>query len=205
MRRQQRGNQFFGGGQNRTFTAEDAKSAGDAEGKQKGIMDSRVCFYPFPVCTELGNHESFNRKKLKSMAIIQPANTLIDPTKRENQISGIILDAAIAVHSALGPGLLESAYEASLCYELSTRGLKFQAQVPLAVQYRGVKLDVAYRIDLIVEDLVIVELKAVEKLLPVHEAQLLSYLKLSNKKLGLLIDFHVLRLKDGYKRIVNGL
>jgi GxxExxY protein len=125
--------------------------------------------------------------------------------KRENQISAIILDAAFAVHTALGPGLMESAYQACLGYELSSRGLKVEAQVPLPIQYHGICIDVAYRMDLLVEDLVIVELKAVEKLIPIHDAQLLSYLKLSGKKLGLLINFHVLRLKDGYKRIVNGL
>jgi GxxExxY protein len=125
--------------------------------------------------------------------------------KRENQISGIVLDAAIAVHTALGPGLLESAYQACLAYELMSRGLKVQQQVPLPIKYRGVLVDAAYRIDLIVEDLVVIEIKAAERLLPVHDAQLLSYLKLSDKRLGLLINFHVLRLKDGYKRIVNGL
>ncbi len=128
-----------------------------------------------------------------------------DLSKRENQISGIILESAIAVHSALGPGLLESAYEACLCHELSVRGLAFRTQVPLKIRYGKVDLDVAYRIDLLVEDLVIVELKAIERLMPIHDAQLLSYLKISNKKLGLLINFHVLRLKDGYKRVVNGL
>ena len=125
--------------------------------------------------------------------------------KRENQISGIVLDAAIAVHTGLGPGLLESAYEACLCYELVSRGLKVQTQVPLPIKYRAVTIDVAYRIDLLVEELVIVEIKAIERLMPIHDAQLLSYLKLSIKKLGLLINFHVLRLKDGYKRIANGL
>jgi len=125
--------------------------------------------------------------------------------KRENQISAIILDAAIAVHTALGPGLLESAYQACLTYELSARGLKVQMQVPLPINYRGVLIDAAYRLDLVVDDLVIIELKAVERLMPIHEAQLLSYLKLSGKRLGLLINFHVLRVKDGYKRIVNGL
>jgi GxxExxY protein len=128
-----------------------------------------------------------------------------DLSKKENQISGIIFKSALAVHTALGPGLLESAYKACLCHELSVRGLVFKAQVPLKIQYGAVKLEAAYRIDLLVEGLVIVELKAIEKLLPIHDAQLLSYLKLSNKKLGLLINFHVLRLKDGYKRIVNGL
>jgi GxxExxY protein len=93
--------------------------------------------------------------------------------KRENQISRIILDSAIAVHTALGPGLLESAYQACLCYELSSRGLKVHTQVPLPIKYRGVLVDTAYRIDLLVEDLVILELKAVERLLPIHEAQLL--------------------------------
>jgi len=125
--------------------------------------------------------------------------------KKENQISGIILDAAIAVHTALGPGLLESAYQACLAYELTSRGLRVQTQVPLPINYRGVCVDAAYRIDLIVEDLVVIEIKAVERLAAIHEAQLLSYLKLSDKRLGLLINFHVLRLKDGYKRIVNGL
>lgn len=125
--------------------------------------------------------------------------------KKENHISGIILDAAIAVHTALGPGLLESAYQACLAYELTSRGLRIQTQVPLPIKYRGVCVDAAYRIDLIVEDLVIIEIKAVERLLPINEAQLLSYLKLSDTHLGLLINFHVLRLKDGYKRIVNGL
>lgn len=125
--------------------------------------------------------------------------------RRENQISAIVLDAAIAVHTALGPGLLESAYQACLAYELSSRGLKIQTQVPLPISYRGVLVDAAYRLDLVIEDLVIIELKAAERLIPIHEAQLLSYLKLSGKRLGLLINFHVLRLKDGYKRIVNGL
>ena len=125
--------------------------------------------------------------------------------KRKNQISAIILDAAIAVHTSLGPGLLESTYQACLTFELNSRGLKVQTQVPLPINYRGVLIDAAYRLDLVVDDLVIVELKAVERLMPIHEAQLLSYLKISGKRLGLLINFHVLRLKDGYKRIVNGL
>ncbi len=119
--------------------------------------------------------------------------------KRENQISAIVLDAAMAVHTALGPGLLESAYQACLAYELNSRGLKIQTQVPLPISYRGVLVDAAYRLDIVIEDLVIIELKAVERLMPIHEAQLLSYLKLSGKRLGLL------GLKDGYKRIANGL
>jgi GxxExxY protein len=122
-----------------------------------------------------------------------------------NHISGKIIEAALRVHSALGPGLLESAYEACLLHELRKLGLSVISQVSLPVEYDGVKIDAGYRIDLLVEDCVIVELKAAEKLLPIHEAQILSYLKLSDNKLGLLINFNVVHLKDGIKRMVNGL
>jgi len=125
--------------------------------------------------------------------------------ERINQISGAIVDAAMKVHSALGPGLLESAYEGCLKHELTKRGLKVLSQVTLPVIYDGVKIDVGYRIDLLVEDAVIVELKAVERLTPLNEAQLISYLKLSGRKLGLLINFNVEHLKNGIKRIANGL
>ncbi len=101
--------------------------------------------------------------------------------------------------------MLESAYEECLCYELNRIGLKFERQVPLPVVYKGVKLDCGYRMDVVVENLVIVEVKAIESLIPVHEAQLLSYLKLHNKKVGLLMNFHVPILKKGLKRIVNNL
>lgn len=107
------------------------------------------------------------------------------------------------VRTALGPGLLESAYEACLLHELNKRGLKAVNQVPLAVVYDGLAIDCGYRIDLLVEDMVICELEAIESVLPVHKAQLLSYLRLSGKKLGLLINFHVLHLRDGIKRVVN--
>ncbi|MGV3486446.1 MAG: GxxExxY protein [Planctomycetaceae bacterium] len=120
-----------------------------------------------------------------------------------NEITGQIIDAAMKVHTALGPGLLESAYEACLAHELRKRGLKADVQVPLPIEYDGMRLDVGYRIDLLVGDTVIVELKAVSELHPIYEAQLLSYLKLSKKKIGLLINFHVLRLKDGIKRMAN--
>ncbi|MCD6137046.1 MAG: GxxExxY protein [Deltaproteobacteria bacterium] len=124
---------------------------------------------------------------------------------RLNDISGQIIDAAMRVHTALGPGLLEGAYEACLKYELEKRGLKVKQQVGLPVIYDGVRIDLGYRLDLLVENEVIVELKAVETLSPVHEAQLLSYLKLSGKKIGLLINFNVSRLKDGIRRMVNNL
>jgi GxxExxY protein len=122
-----------------------------------------------------------------------------------NKISGLIIEAAMRVHSVLGPGLLESAYEACLLHELRKPGLKVLSQVSLPVLYDSLNIDAGYRVDLIIDDSVIVELKAVEKLLPVHEAQLLSYLKLSRKKLGLLINFNVVHLKDGIKRMANGL
>jgi len=124
-------------------------------------------------------------------------------TLRENQLTDKIIGCAIEVHKALGPGLLESAYEECLCYELAQQGVSLNRQVPLPIVYKGIKLDCGYRIDVIVNDLVVVELKTVEKMLPIHEAQLLTYLKLSNRSLGLLINFNVPVLKDGIKRIVN--
>lgn len=120
-----------------------------------------------------------------------------------NDLSGQIIGACIEVHKALGPGLLESAYEECLCHELSLRKLKFARQVPLPISYKGARLDCAYRMDLVVEDSVILELKAVEALLPIHEVQLVTYLKLSGKQVGLLVNFHVVVLKDGIKRRVN--
>ncbi len=118
-------------------------------------------------------------------------------------ISHRIIGAAIEVHRHLGPGLLESAYEARLVFELKRLGLRVEEQKPLPVIYKDVKLDCGYRLDLVVEDQVIVEIKAIEKLLPIHDAQLLSYLRLAKKRLGLLMNFHVPVLKSGLKRIVN--
>jgi len=132
------------------------------------------------------------------------ASPEIVPTPRINQVSGAIVNSAMRVHSLLGPGLLESAYDACLAHELRKRGFRVDTQVGLPVVYDGEKLDLGYRIDLIVENLVIVEVKCVEAIHPVHEAQLLSYLRLSRKSVGLLINFHVARLKDGIKRMVDG-
>lgn len=120
-----------------------------------------------------------------------------------NDITGSIVDSAIKVHTALGPGLLESAYEACLAYELRKRGFGVRDQLKLPIRYDGICLDEGYRIDLLVEQLVIVEVKAVDKLHPIHEAQLLSYLKLSDLRVGLLINFNVTRLTEGLKRVVN--
>jgi len=120
-----------------------------------------------------------------------------------NEITGTIVDAAMTVHSELGPGLLESTYEACLIHELKSRNIHIQNQLTLPVVYKQTQIDTGYRIDILVEDKVIVELKVAERLLPIHEAQLLTYLKLSNKKVGLLINFNTLRLKHGIKRIAN--
>jgi GxxExxY protein len=123
----------------------------------------------------------------------------------ENDLSQIIIGSAIKVHTVLGPGLLESAYEECLYYELAKEGLKVEKQKALPLIYEEIKLEVGYRLDLIVEDKVIIEIKAVEALNDVHLAQILTYLKLSNVKLGLLINFNVSRVKDGIKRVVNNL
>jgi GxxExxY protein len=120
-----------------------------------------------------------------------------------NVITGKVIDSAMKVHSILGPGLLEGVYEACLRHELFRRGLKVQSQVLLPVEYDGIMVDTGYRLDLLVEDMVIIELKAVERLAPIHEAQLLTYLKLSRKKVGLLLNFNVVQMKDGIKRMVK--
>jgi GxxExxY protein len=120
----------------------------------------------------------------------------------ESDLTSEIIAAAICVHRELGPGLLESAYQASLCHELSLRGIGFRSQVELPVEYKGVRLDCGYRIDLLVDDRVVVELKSVEKVLAVHEAQLLTYLKLSGVHVGLLLNFNVPTLRRGILRRV---
>ncbi len=120
-----------------------------------------------------------------------------------NEITEKIIGCAIKVHRALGPGLLESTYEVCLAHELMKSGLDVQKQVALPVVYDGIRLEAGYRIDLLVGHSVIVELKAVDNMHPIHEAQVISYLKLSGKKVGLLINFNVKLLKDGIKRLIN--
>jgi len=124
--------------------------------------------------------------------------------KTQESIGKEIVDAAMAVHRELGPGLLESTYELCLVQELSDRGIRCDAQKALPVHYKGIKIESGYRLDLLVENLVIVELKAVQELLPVHQAQILSYLKLSKLHLGYLINFNTILLKNGLKRVVLG-
>jgi GxxExxY protein len=130
--------------------------------------------------------------------------TIAVPRKTVQEISHAVITAAMRVHLELGPGLLESAYTACLQHELMKAGLRSATQVGLPVVYDGVKSDLGYRIDLLVEDMVIVELKSVDAIAPVHQAQIISYLKLSGRSLGLLINFNVAHLKDGIRRFVNG-
>ena len=118
-------------------------------------------------------------------------------------LTGQIIKASLRVHTILGPGLLESAYRLCLAHELTQRGVQVQSEIPVPIAYDGLVIDVGYRIDLLVEKCVVVELKTVRKLMPVHHAQLLSYLRLSQMQTGLLINFHVARLRDGIKRIAN--
>jgi GxxExxY protein len=121
-----------------------------------------------------------------------------------NQITEAIIGAAMKVHSALGPGLLEKAYEVCLAHELRKNGFDVKTQVELPVIYDEVRVELGYRIDLLVNDCVVVELKCAEKIIPVYEAQVISYLKLSKKRVGLLINFHVRHLRDGIKRFIEG-
>ena len=123
----------------------------------------------------------------------------------ENQLSKLILDAAFKVHTKTGPGLLESVYEITLAHELRKLGLRVERQVPIPIRYDELTFDEGFRADLLVEDKVVVELKSVEKLIPVHSKQLLTQLRLSDRRLGLLINFGQTRLKDGIERVANGM
>jgi GxxExxY protein len=123
----------------------------------------------------------------------------------ENQIAAVIVDAALKIHKTLGPGLLESVYQATLVFELRKRGLKVVSQLPFPVCYEGVKLDLGFRADLVVGDKVVIEIKSVEALAPVHRKQLETYLRLIDKRLGLLINFNVELIRDGIHRVINKL
>ncbi len=122
-----------------------------------------------------------------------------------NEVSGIIVDSAVAIHKRLGPGLLESVYQAILAHELRKRGLLVKTEIDIPVRWDGLEFEVGFRADMLVEDLVLVELKSVEQVNDVHKKQLLTYLRLSGKKLGLLVNFGAALLKDGITRIANGL
>jgi GxxExxY protein len=126
----------------------------------------------------------------------------LEDNKEFDPISREVIGLAIEVHKTLGPGLLESAYEQCLCHELERHSLAFRRQVPVPVNYKGLQLDCCYRLDLIVESSLIVEIKAVDKLLPVHSAQLLTYLKLTGIGVGILLNFHTVVLRDGLRRMI---
>jgi GxxExxY protein len=128
---------------------------------------------------------------------------MIELSPEHDEIARQIVDSALSVHKALGPGLLESVYEQCLAYELRSRSLRVVSQVPLPVHYREVQIEIGFRIDLVVNDLVLIEVKAAERILAVHEAQLLTYLKLSGKHLGLLVNFNVPLIKDGIRRLIG--
>ena len=128
-----------------------------------------------------------------------------DPHLTENQIATVVVDAALKIHKTLGPGLLESVYQATLHFELRKRGLSVVQQLPLPVHYEGLKLELGFRIDLLVGDKVVIEIKSVEAIAPVHRKQLETYLRLMDKRLGLLINFNVELMKDGIQRVVNRL
>ena len=130
--------------------------------------------------------------------------SVVLPAPRVNHITGLIITAAMKVHSLLGPGLLESAYQACLAHELRKQGLRVLTEVELPVFYDGEEIELGFRMDMVVEDLVVVEVKCVEALHRVHHAQLLSYMRLSGKHVGLLINFHVSHLRDGIKRMIDG-
>ncbi len=132
-----------------------------------------------------------------------PIETLLE-REHLNSLSSIILDSSISVHKEMGPGLLESVYQQCLAKELELRRIEFAECVPVPLVYKGIQLNKDYIIDLLVENEIVLELKAVEGLLPVHEAQLISYLKLANKRLGFLINFNVPLIKQGFRRFVNG-
>ncbi len=123
----------------------------------------------------------------------------------ENEIGEALIGCAMSVHSGLGPGLLESAYEGCLAYELSKKDIPFRRQVTLPVHYDGAEIDSGYRLDLLLNEIVVIEIKAVEKIIDLHRAQLITYLKLGNFKLGYLLNFNTLHMRDGIVRLVNGL
>jgi GxxExxY protein len=144
----------------------------------------------------------FNLTALPTELLLENGTMAYTPTAEEDRVAAVIVDAGYQVHKALGPGLLESAYEECLAYELAEQGLSVRRQVGMPITYKAMKLDAGYRLDLIVQSLVVVEVKAVENLLPIHQAQLLTYLRLSACRVGFLMNFTVPVIKSGIRRII---
>ena len=148
-----------------------------------------------------------HRRDAENAEVAQRRSSMYPQAKREsvNRITEGVIGAAIAVHRALGPGLLESAYQECLCQELALRGIPFEREVPLPLEYKGIRCECGYRLDILVAGAVVVEVKAIEAIAPIHEAQLLTYLRLGGWSVGLLMNFNVVVLKDGIRRKVLGL
>ena len=148
-----------------------------------------------------------HHRDAENAEVAQRRSSMYPQSKREsvNRITGGVIGAAIAVHRALGPGLLESAYQECLCQELALRGIPFEREVPLPLEYKGIRCECGYRLDILVAGAVVVEVKAIEAIAPIHEAQLLTYLRLGAWSVGLLMNFNVVVLKDGIRRRVLGL
>jgi GxxExxY protein len=169
---------------------EDTKDTKDVTREVSGTGTGQGCIAELPGAV-MNHHEDTKDTK--------------DRRERANELSNRVIGAAIEVHRALGPGLLESTYEECLVHEFVLQEIPFQRQVPLPIVYKGVLLECGYRLDLLVDELVLLELKAIERrLMPIHEAQVLTYLRLKNLWLGLLINFNVPVLRDGVRRLVNG-
>lgn len=151
---------------------------------------------PFLLCDD--------RHRLLHLYLVKTTEDTENTDVHFNEISGAVVDAAMKVHSALGPGLLESVYEVCLAHELNKRGFRTVSQLPLPVNYDGEKIDLGFRVDILVENTVVIEIKAVDAITPVHQAQLITFLKLSGKYVGLLINFNVVHLRDGIRRMVQG-
>ena len=163
----------------------------------------RFFLQKYKICKKIDSN-FFGRKDTRTQSFSQSTQRIIEDIMTENTISQIVFELGMKIHKVLGPGLLESAYEECLYYELQKRDLSVEKQKGLPLIYEEVKLDVGYRIDLLVEKKLIIEVKSVETLNDIHLAQVLTYLKLSGCKLGLLINFNTLLFKNGVKRVING-
>jgi GxxExxY protein len=199
--------EFWGRLRRNSFTTKDTKEHEGKTRRRSAFAFLRgLCGFPIWVLRSGISRDCDGRTGLFSLRSSYLCLMATYPVRRlsAQEVSRAIITAAMRVHTELGPGLLESAYQSCLRHELRQGGVRSEAQVGLPVVYRGTKLDLGYRIDLLVEDLVIVEIKSVEGISPVHQTQVISYLELSGKSLGLLINFNVVHLKDGIKRFVNG-